>query len=217
MKVSTEEGSYTIYGAPNSCPYCHKSIHPIVLGAHESASTLEVFMYCPNSNCNSSFIAYYYINAFGYDFPAAEYLDKTNFGNITTQLFSETINGISTQFEKVYNQSYAAEQYGLKEICGGGYRKALEFLMKDYAISKNPNDKIKVENAFLGDVIKNYVKDERIKKVAKRAAWLGNDETHYLRKWIEKDIEDLKKLISLTVHWIEMEALTATFEIDMPD
>lgn len=27
-----------------------------------------------------------------------------------------------------------------------------------------------------------------------RAAWLGNDETHYVRKWPEKDVKDLKSL-----------------------
>jgi len=49
-----------------------------------------------------------------------------------------------------------------------------------------------------------------------RAVWLGNDETHYLRKWEQKDLTDLKNLIGLTVHWIEMEELTETVMKDMP-
>lgn len=48
-------------------------------------------------------------------------------------------------------------------------------------------------------------------------AWLGNDETHYVRKWEDKDLKDLKKLISLTIHWIEMDALTVEVIADMPD
>ena len=65
--------------------------------------------------------------------------------------------------------------------------------------------------------INDYVNDTRIKSVAKRAVWLGNDETHYIRKWEGKNLEDMKKLIDLTVHWIEMEKLTESFEDDMPD
>lgn len=34
--------------------------------------------------------------------------------------------------------------------------------------------------------------------------WLGNDETHYVRRWEEKDLSDLKRLISMTVSWIDL-------------
>jgi hypothetical protein len=53
--------------------------------------------------------------------------------------------------------------------------------------------------------------------VAKRAAWLGNDETHYIRKWEDKDLDDLKKLIKLTVLWIEMEQMTKDALVEMPE
>ena len=79
----------------------------------------------------------------------------------------------------------------------------------------NPNDKEKIENDYLGTVIEKYVTDARIKSVAKRAAWLGNDKTHYKRKWVDKTLEYLKNLIDLTVHCIEMETLTLSFENDM--
>lgn len=64
---------------------------------------------------------------------------------------------------------------------------------------------------------KNRIKDSNIKEVAKRAAWLGNDETHYMRKWGAQDLQDLKKLIDLTVHWMEAEALTNQLLTAMPD
>jgi hypothetical protein len=50
----------------------------------------------------------------------------------------------------------------------------------------------------------------------KRAAWLGNDETHYVRKWEDKDLNDQKSLIEVTVHWIEMEAITNKILSEMP-
>ena len=52
--------------------------------------------------------------------------------------------------------------------------------------------------------------------MAERAIWLGNDETHYVRVWEAQSLADLKKLISLTLHWIEMEELTNSFEVNMP-
>ena len=42
-------------------------------------------------------------------------------------------------------------------------------------------------------VISRYIDDSNIKNVAKRAVWLGNDETHYIRKWEDKDLSFLKK------------------------
>ena len=56
-----------------------------------------------------------------------------------------------------------------------------------------------------------------VKTCAKRAAWLGNDETHFVRKWEGKDIEDLKTLIQLTINWIQSDILTRDYEEKMPE
>jgi hypothetical protein len=64
--------------------------------------------------------------------------------------------------------------------------------------------------------INDHITNENIKIAAKRASWLGNDETHYERIWVGKDLQDLKKLIDLTVHWIEMEQMTKEAIQDMP-
>jgi hypothetical protein len=54
-------------------------------------------------------------------------------------------------------------------------------------------------------------------KLSKRAAWLGNDETHYKRRWTGKDLDDLKKLISAVEHFIAMEVLVRELPTEMPD
>jgi hypothetical protein len=46
---------------------------------------------------------------------------------------------------------------------------------------------------------------------------LGNDETHYVRKWEDKDLTDLKTVIELTLHWIEMAEMTDSVMNDMPE
>jgi hypothetical protein len=138
---------------------------------------------------------------------------------------SETISKVSPDFCSIYEEAYKAEQYGLLLVAGPGYRKALEFLIKDYIIgrltetdaAKLAVEKAKVEKTLLGTCVKDYVQSEQIKEIAKRAAWLGNDETHYVRKWEDKDLKDLKKLITLTLHWIEVETLTLEVIADMPE
>jgi hypothetical protein len=105
----------------------------------------------------------------------------------------------------------------LLEICGVGYRKSLEFLIKDYLIKLDSTKEAEIKIKFLGKCIEEDIKNENIKNVAKRATWLGNDETHYLKKWEGKDLQDLKNLIDLTVHWLEMEDLTQKAIDDMPE
>jgi len=53
------------------------------------------------------------------------------------------------------------------------------------------------------------------KSVAERATWLGNDETHYYRKWENKDISDLKALLRLTINAIENQLLAESYENEM--
>ncbi|MEK0405122.1 hypothetical protein WNX62_16005, partial [Lactiplantibacillus plantarum] len=53
--------------------------------------------------------------------------------------FPQQISDISPRFVSVYTQSFKAERIGLAELAGMGYRKALEMLVKDYAIHKFPN------------------------------------------------------------------------------
>lgn len=216
MKIPTKVGQLGIVGFPDSCPFCHKSITPNPLYGHErSRFELEVLLICPNDNCKSSFIGYYRrhnINDQTYNFR-----NKVSQGTIAGREFSETIRAVSEKFEEIYNQAFSAEQQNLTEICGVGYRKALEFLIKDYAITKYPDEKEKIKKKMLGICINEYVEDSRIKTVAKRAVWLGNDETHYVRRWEGKNLEDLKKLIDLTLHWVEMEKLTESFEAEMPE
>lgn len=212
MKIQTHDGyDATLVSPPDQCPFCHRKITPIPLRGYTKDQRMQAFLLCPSSQCNSTFIAHFFRYGQSWNFDG-----KTSAGNLKEKEFSEKIEEISKSFTIIYNQSSFAEQNGLLEICGVGYRKALEFLIKDYSIANHPDQKDVVEKATLGNCIESYVTDDRIKGVAKRAVWLGNDETHYVRKWEGKNLEDLKKLIELTVHWIEMEALTKSFYEDMP-
>jgi len=80
----------------------------------------------------------------------------------------------------------------------------------------NPAASDEIKRQALAICIRERVSNSNIVTTATRAAWLGNDEVHYQRKWEDKDVQDLKRFIALTVHWIQMEELTKKAAEDMP-
>ncbi len=80
---------------------------------------------------------------------------------------------------------------------------------------RNPNDKEKIKGLFLGKCINEYIDDPRLKSTAEKAVWLGNDEAHYIKKWEDKDIADLKVLIRLSCIWVESILLTEQYDTEM--
>jgi hypothetical protein len=174
---------------------------------------LEIVLRCPRRQCQSLFIAGYSKPLYGGSYG---YQGSTPYEPADVE-FSEHIERISPQFCKIWNEAQKAENAGWKLIAGPGYRKALEFLIKDYLCLARPDDAEEIMGVQLGSCITNYVTNEKVKAMAARAVWLGNDETHYARKWEDKDLNDLKKLIELTVLWIEMEEMTASVIKEMPE
>src|SRR2546429_4779376 len=87
------------------------------------------------------------------------YLRPTAPWRQTRREFPESIRGTSPDFCEIYNEALAAEHYRLMQICGVGYRKSLEFLIKDYVTAKHPNDADKIKNTLLGVCIEAYVSD----------------------------------------------------------
>ncbi|EMY61519.1 DUF4145 domain-containing protein [Leptospira terpstrae] len=190
----------------DSCPICNRHIEPIqIIGQIKKDNDIELIYLCVNSECKSYFISYFKHNGKSYEFLYS--LPKT----IVKNEFSTEITKTSPNFIEIYNQASVAEQQNLYHIAGVGFRKSLEFLIKDYLIIKFPEDEEKIKKELLGNSIRNRISDQNIKACAERAAWLGNDETHYTKKWEDKDISDLKILLQLTVKWIEAELLTKAY------
>ena len=195
---------------PNVCPICGDKISPNHLSDYfnEHDNLVSVFFVCPS--CGKTFMGDYTfdknnqtknINTTYYLLNFIESLPK-----IPNKIhFDECIETLSNNFYEIYNQAHASEIYGLNQLSGIGYRKSLEFLIKDYCIHYNPNDKDKIERMNLSQVITEYVSSDKIKNLSKASAWIGNDETHYIRKFQDKDINDLKRFISSTVAFITYE------------
>jgi len=221
--VNGSEQHHNVDVLPTRCPFCDRKIHPDFRCAitkyfgngftEPYAEILEAVFQCPADDCQHLFIVMY-DKVSGH--PEHEYFFASILPkNQSKKTFDQYIEDLSPSFCSIWNQAYQAEQSGLKDICGPGYRKALEYLIKDYLISQNPNKREYYQSKLLGNCIRDDIKDPRIKACAERAAWLGNDEVHYDKKWKGKEVKDLKTLIELSLHWILMEHLTGTYETDM--
>lgn len=200
---------------PDRCPICLHAIGPVDTEQHwvVEQRRVEIVFRCPRPECQHYFVARYnWKPPKNHEYSLFEAVPLT----VVPTTRSEVITSVSPDFVAVCREAEEADRRHLKRICGPGYRKALEFLIKDYIIKSRLGKADEIKGLSLGKCIKTYIKNAEIRLVAERAVWLGNDEAHYLRKWAEKDLNDLRTLIELTVHWIEMEHLTEQAVKGMP-
>jgi len=172
---------------------------------------MERVLRCPRSECGHFFVARY-----GRYAPAQYNLKESIPFNIPDAACPDEIKTLSPNFYDIYNQATKAEKSEWPLVAGPGFRKALEFLVKDYAIQLQPDAKEDIKKIELGPCIQQYMKNEMVRETAKRATWLGNDETHYSRKWEDKDLRDLKNLLALVITTIHSELLYDAMKKDMP-
>lgn len=132
-------------------------------------------------------------------------------------LNNELIASVSPKFGEIYGQTAQAERLGLDQICGMGYRKALEYLIKDYLCYLYPEraKEFRGPDFWLSIAIRE-LDDPRLQPIAERASWLGNDETHYERRWAEHDVEHLKLAIRLVANLIDAELIRRQLLESMP-
>lgn len=193
----------TLFEYPSVCPLCGvaldiKSKYSLVDSRENPKKVLAVF-YCPK--CTDCFIGEYRLK----DRWDSELIGFKPQNTIQTKIFPDNIVNFCSLFCEIYNQAYQAEQYGLDKICGMGYRKAIEILIKDFAIKCYPDKSEEIKSRMLGYCIDNYIDIEKIKNLSKAVAWIGNDETHYEKRLIGADISKMKAFIGSVVDLINGE------------
>jgi len=200
---------------PNICPHCHVRINPTFnhhVAGKDNERKYESYAVwiCSSADCRRLFITQHKLVNLTF------LLQRTLTGlpkgpewpkpilELSNSEKDENGNLIPSKFIKTYLQSLEAEHYGLDELAGMGYRKAIEYLVKDWAKQNKPEEKDKIESNWLGMVIKNYYVGD-LKEILERASWLGNDHTHYDRLFKEFDINILKELIDLIMVELDRE------------
>ena len=191
---------------PELCPHCGQYMHPELLEAfildpdYRTVYNIIALFRCTAPSCGKYFPIQY---TRGHTNLAFRDIIKYSYRPLISVNLPENIEKVSPTFVEIYNEAYQAEENGLKHVAGVGYRKAAEFLIKDYVIAKNPDQEEQVKNMFLGGVITQYLSDfPKVQYLAKAVAWLGNDETHYVRKHDDKDLQHLKKFILSSAQFI---------------
>lgn len=109
------------------------------------------------------------------------------------------------RFIEIFSQADIAYHFGLYEICGLGFRKSLEFIVKDYAILFFPDGETDIKSLPLSQCIQKYIASPRLKSLALASAWIGNDETHYTRKNQDYNVYHLRALIIAITKYIDAE------------
>ncbi len=117
---------------PDICPICNHAIDVRVKYACQlkhNIDIVEVIFQCPRRECEHLFIGYYVLPSSTSQVFWLRSVDPQVFKG---RVFSTEITSISKNFVTIFNQAKQAESLQLLEIAGPGYRKALEFLIKDY-------------------------------------------------------------------------------------
>ena len=188
------------YKKPSICPYCGLLVDAPLLKT-EAFSFNGHYLLAATCKCTSCqetffFACEYSKNSNAYipvSYPAISFIPYSN----------ETLQKISPRFIDMYNQSLLAEFNKNFELAAVGYRSALEFLVKDYAITDLGENKDEVSSKTLCNAIGTYLHQEALVKTADVVRILGNDFTHYQRKYPEHDFILLKKYMDIFLGQIE--------------
>ena len=199
-------GKYDIE-LPNHCLWCKSKISPTILSSTPFDTSninlpVSLTLQCPS--CNKHFLQTYKVK-----FMPGGSISKLEMDNekpMPETLFEypNEIDEISSEFSNIITQSSNAEALEYDHLAGIGYRKAIEFLVKDYLIKCKDKDESEISNQQLGKCI-SLIDDTRINKLARAASWIGNDETHYVRKHVDKDVQDLKKFLHALTALVSLE------------
>ena len=196
-------GKYAFIEEPNVCPHCHVTIKAKHLSHLLSRDTNGQECYitnweCTNSSCLKVFIVFYKLGESEFEF--SRYLNGLPKGPDWPKPIQDLKSGDDinqpSKFIKTYLQSLVAENSGLDELAGMGYRKSIEYLVKDWAIQSKPEDIEIIKSKWLGQNITDYFTGD-LKDILERATWLGNDQSHYNKLFDDYNLEDLKELIGL--------------------
>ena len=206
--TSTFQGEIDV---PDECPLCHHFI---------SAEEFSIKSYIDNNGhpylatlnlCHNCYQTFTVLYACTCNNSSKLYSSKLIYAEpvrFEPKHFDKRIESLSPQFLKIYNQALAAESANLDEIAGIGYRKSVEFLVKDFCIHNHSHEADTIMSMPISQCIRTYIVVDQIKTLASRAVWIGNDETHYIRKLEDHDLDDMKEFIEAMVYYVGMDLIT---------
>ena len=207
LLLAQTDGSYNYkFNKPLICPICgeRQDAQPCdnKLFQGPERQLFAAIRYRCNS-CSKFFLAIYDVNCSN---------GLVSFGTFHPQINvayeDKLLEAFSPRFIYMYNQALTCEKNGHIELAAIGFRSALEFLVKDYAISELKKDRKEVSEKLLAGAIGSYLDSESIKS-ADVVRILGNDYTHYKRDYPQHDFEILKTYMNIFIQQIRAKLLIA--------
>lgn len=188
---------------PVECPHCGAFSTPqIVSYSSFSYSGMKVWTFIfHNDCCDKKSFAVYKIQD-----KEAEFLGILPPVRKLPQLPTSMLE-ISPRFVNLYSQSFNAEQNSYFELAGSGYRNAIEVLIKDFAINELNCSTKEVCKKSLSQAIEEYLPNINASISADVMRALGNDYTHYERKYEDVDFQVLKRYLQIFINSIDCEYL----------
>ena len=128
---------------PDICPICYSRVTTRAIFATVTETSffkelLQIVFRCPNHDCDRLFIGLYERSTNRTGGMYSPVFTLTDLAPVfpPEEPFSDEIKSISPSLIEIYNQAAVAEGYGLKQVAGMGFRKALEFLIKDISFTQ---------------------------------------------------------------------------------
>jgi len=128
-KILTVDGALQVDQFPLMCPHCRGQMNPqAVFWRRRDEYDVTVIYLCPLEYCGRLFFAYY------------ERPDDFDVDRLTGTLpslpvleyeFDDLLQSRFPDFCTIFSQALQAHANGLDHVAGPGYRKALEFLVKE--------------------------------------------------------------------------------------
>lgn len=187
---------------PQHCPYCGSKTH----STHVASVTLDydsvdeyVSIAWLADCCSRVYIVNYLFNISS---KALEFI--SHYPAQDPGPMPENMADISPRFVTLYSQARTAEGHEHYELAACGYRNALEVLIKDFAINVLNENRKEVEGKSLFNAIEDYLPKE-LMNTSDVVRILGNDNTHYLRRYEDIDFAELKNYLDIFMMQIEVQ------------
>lgn len=204
-EFSTSDSAFAFtLSKPRFCPICRTpqegTRSDSKLFPAEEKQFYGVVVYTCNS-CGKKYLVNYNVDV---DTKKAEF--GAFYPTFTAAYRNDLLAEFSPRFIELYNQALRSELAGDIDLAATGYRHALECLVKDYAINRLEKDHDEVCRKSLCQAIGDYF-DSDMARAADVIRILGNDYTHYERRYPELDFEVLKKYMEIVIRLVETKEL----------
>lgn len=190
-----------------NCPHCavasdfsRQSSYSVEY--EESLYFLVVHWKC--TNCKKKHVQYYDV-----DFVNKISKFIASYPGVNIKVASDAFKELSPRFYDYLSQALFADYHNHQDLAAMGFRSALEILCKDFVIKEMGVAQEKVENMHLQVLIDTHFPEVKLKNTAHLVRMLGNDYTHYVKRYSTEEYQTLKIAFEYFTALLEMQYFAA--------